>query len=247
MLCFVLARGRGVREAREGQGLEGEQKVRDKVHLNSQLCSLADASDAQMQMMKYRLEGCQHDLNTTWCKKTDRLWEPDKTAYLIQAIFCPTQEFFPFVHFPVCYSSVDVSISLRKFFTSALLSLPEDLAQTAARALWPGAPDRKRRCTQIHRRYTLKWVCSLGHLLIQKNWLTTSEVFLAGNISSFMSTHCRGEQSVWEGAEAVSAYSCIQSVSQIPFPQYLPRVIGCTANGLFTLCPSPFWAPLIII
>lgn len=42
-LFLRTAGGRGSREVREGEGLEGEQGMREKVHLPSQLCSSAQS------------------------------------------------------------------------------------------------------------------------------------------------------------------------------------------------------------
>lgn len=60
---------------------------------------------AQMQVRRYRLEDAANtpSLDEMWCinKQALRAWQ-DCLSYLIQAILCPTQEFFLFVHFQVC-------------------------------------------------------------------------------------------------------------------------------------------------
>lgn len=66
------AGGRGSREVREGGGLEGEQGMREKVHLPSQPCSWALSLQwvsAHMQVRRCRLEDAAHtpSLDAMWC------------------------------------------------------------------------------------------------------------------------------------------------------------------------------------
>lgn len=71
-LFLRTAGGRGSREVREAEGLEGEQGMREKVHLPSQLCSWAQSLgwvSAQMQVRRYRLEDAANipSLDEMWC------------------------------------------------------------------------------------------------------------------------------------------------------------------------------------
>lgn len=175
-LFLRTAGERGSREVREGEGLEGEQEMREKVHLPSQLCCWAQSLcwvSPQKQVRRCRLEDAANipSLDAMWCinKQALRAWQ-DCLFYLI--LSRPSSvllKIFSFLYiFKYTKPQWMQAFPLGSLSQVACLSCQEVLHRLKWQPHgWVFWAEKEEGWAQLYRGFLLKLIDSLAHLLTQ--------------------------------------------------------------------------------